>query len=100
MGKYKARWRSTGHGGEVQGTIWRSTGHDEEVQGTVRKYRARWRSIGHIGEVQGTVGISKCHFYLALYQKMQEEKMVLLADEWENPQELLKRGGKVICGLG
>jgi len=46
------------------------------------------------------VGISKCHFYLALFQKMQEEKMVLLADEWENPQELLKRGGKVICGLG
>ena len=74
-----------------------NTGHDEEVQGTVRKYRARWRSIGHIGEVQGTVGISKCHFYLALFQKMQEEKMVLLADEWENPQELLKRcGGKVI----
>jgi len=26
--------------------------------------------------------------------------MVVLADEWENPQELLKRGGKVICGLG
>ena len=41
MEKYRARWRSTGHG--------------EEVQGTVRKYRARWRSIGHIGEVQGTV---------------------------------------------
>ena len=66
----------------------------------MEKHSARWRSIGHIGEVQRTVGISKCPFYLALFQKMQEEKMVLLADECETPQELLKRGGKVICGLG
>ena len=62
----------------------------------MEKYRARWRSTGHGGEVQVAVGISKCHFYLALFQKMQEEKMVLLADECETPQELLKRGGKVI----
>ena len=41
MRKFRARWRNTGHG--------------EEVQGTVEKYRGPWRSIGHGGEVQGTV---------------------------------------------
>ena len=69
------RWESTGHGEEVQGTVrkyrarWGSTGHGEKVQGTDG-------STGHGGEVQGAVGISKFHFYLALLQKMQEEKMV------------------------
>ena len=58
MGKYGARWRSTGLGEEVQGTrrMYRaqkyralkgSTGRCGKVQGTVRKYRARWRSTGH-----------------------------------------------------
>ena len=94
MRKYRARCGRTGHGEEVQDTVrkyrarWGSTGHGEKVQGTDG-------STGHGGEVQGAVGISKCYFYLALLQKM-----VLLADEWENSQELLKRGGKVICGLG
>ena len=66
MEKYKARWRSTGHGEEVQGTrrMYRaqkyralkgSTERCGKVQGTVEKYRARWGSTGHGEEVQGTV---------------------------------------------
>ena len=57
MRKYRARWRSTGHGGEVQGTDGSKEHSNEigEIKGTVGKYRALWESTGHGGEVQGTV---------------------------------------------
>ena len=43
VGKYRARWESTGHGEEVQCSVraqWESKGHGEEVQVTVEKHRA------------------------------------------------------------
>ena len=48
MRKYRARWRSTGHRRELQGTKRKlrgreSTGHYKGEQGIVRIYRARWR---------------------------------------------------------
>ena len=52
--KYRARWRSTGHGGEVWARRG-SSGHGEEVQGTVRKYRGPCRSTGRGEEVQDVV---------------------------------------------
>jgi len=36
--------------------IWGSTGHNGEVQGTVRKYRAPCRSTGHGESARATVG--------------------------------------------
>ena len=40
MRKYRARWRSTGHGEDVQGTV-RKFRARTEVQDEVGKYRAR-----------------------------------------------------------
>ena len=48
MEKYRARWGSTGHGEEVQGTV-------RKYKDTVEKYRAQWRSTGHCKEIQNEV---------------------------------------------